>query len=588
MAQLFIFLAGVWDGKKTGALVRAEDHVFVGDNVIVPNEFSIIHREKTLCAAHCAQVSEQLLKALYREHKRQENLVVESFLNDYYSYSLRKMYSIAISIKECISKNKYSKIFLIAPRTSCDSLPMIGFQTTESKRGSPYLLGAYIAKTLPVMLPGTKFSSIKVKGDIFCNNFIRKLTIKAANAAFTVLLACRIVSLHKPFLITQVKKNIASVVIIRNVHQARSAERLLSKSCNSIAVVFPQATQGNIIGLQECIRKIPSHVPIVGLSMADVFLSYLDSKKDLKKLQSNTIKYSDCSISIDGISIDFNVSWLVKEIMLVGIAVFYKRLLTRLIAKFLPMKLVNFELVGRFAGLEAAAAKELKVEVHSIQTALISSVVHPIFPFSEYFYADGIITKTLIENIGTISNGKVVYEGPAINVLPMRSPKTFSKIAYFTQPYEFEISIDIMSALGVWARSRGASIKLKLHPRDEVSDYTQFLEENADVYYLHDSAEIEFLIRDVDVTITRTSSVAKEALALGCPIVLCQWSLFDRSIVADYIVENISHAYCSKTRDELFQMLDLASDTAEYSRVISSLLFGEKTISDLVAASTGP
>lgn len=239
------------------------------------------------------------------------------------------------------------------------------------------------------------------------------------------------------------------------------------------------------------------------------------------------------------------------------------------------------------AGLEALAARENNSTSHCIQTALISSTPHPVFPCSDYFYSDGICTQKLIEKNGSHKEGIICYAGPPFPVKQMRSLEKIRNIAYFTQPHESNISNSIVTVLGKWANENETKISIKLHPRDKIKLYEKVLKKNNNILYLPQDSDIETIIERSDLVVTRTSSVAKEAIALGCPIVLCQWSDFDRSIIADYIVDDLKTQYRSTNESELLALLNEPNKISNCSSSISARLFAGKTVEDLRKAIEG-
>jgi len=95
---------------------------------------------------------------------------------------------------------------------------------------------------------------------------------------------------------------------------------------------------------------------------------------------------------------------------------------------------------------------------------------------------------------------------------------------------------------------------------------------------------VEELIETSDLTVTRTSSVAKEALALGVPILLCCWSDFDRSVKTDYIVDEPGWRYCATSEREVVALLNDPEPLNVEARALRDRMFGTKTMADLVSS----
>ena len=585
--RLFLYLSGSWPLGSQNSIVGKNDHIFVGAGVEAPSGFSVIHKEKEMAWSQRAELSQKLINVFEKLGDGASQVLLESFLNDYFSYSLRPVFTMLLSIRECLESFDYRCVYIVAPDTSCAELPLLGFQTSESKRGSKALIGAYVGKILQEIFPAIKFFRLKVKGDALCNDRFRRATLFAANKAFSLSLIWKTGLIHRPFSQEEKTVQIESLVLIRNLHQGRFAARLLGGGSRSAAVIFPQASQGALSSLRKCFELLPEGTSYVGLSWGEIASAYRASRQDIKTLRLLCDSSPSSSITIDGITLRFSLSWLIREIERAGVVILYHHLVRVLLEKVRPNRLVNFELVGRMAALESAAARKVGVQVHSVQTALISSTPHPVFPWCDFFYADGVVTQKLIGEIGTRRKGVVVYEGPALFVKPTRSVARFEKISFFTQPYEIGVTIRILISLLSWARNTKASVTLKLHPRDSVANYAAVLHDFKDVLLLDGGGQVESLIDSSDLVVTRTSSIAKEAVGLGCPIILCQWSLFDCSVRADYIVESLSQFYCSTDAQSLCNMLGDTERVVTCASEINNKLFGDKCLSTLAERTVG-
>src|SRR5690606_27417412 len=136
---------------------------------------------------------------------------------------------------------------------------------------------------------------------------------------------------------------------------------------------------------------------------------------------------------------------------------------------------------------------------------------------------------------------------------------SFKVVAFFTQPYEPDISLDIAKALLEWAEYSEAQVLIKPHPRDRL-DYYQELS-CPSLKFVHDSAEC--IIKKSDVVVTRTSSVAKESIAYGTPLILARWSSLDKSVRSDYIVDDLLPFYSSGTAKQLVDLLNNKDQVVE-------------------------
>jgi|GEM_PF-6392635 len=580
MTDLYIYLSGSWPKSIKADSVR--DHVLVGPGRNVPEGFKQEFAVKSLSVKQCNELAKQLIFEFNLTGENAGRSILECFLNDYYSYTLKSVFSILSSIEDCLRSSAYSNIYIVSAATNIKYPPMVGFKTTESNRGSANLLGAYTASIVPLVFKTYSFKKISTKGDILCNNYFRSILVIMANKLFGMLLLLKVAIIN--ISVGENKKSgVRSFVLIRNEHQARFAAIVLARSGGRLgAVVFPQASQGSFGDLRKCLSLIPEGVKTFNLSLKGVFVAYKLHLKDLNSLSD--YKHSIAThrfLTLNGISLPFDFRGLCNEINMVSVVVLYKNILRRLLLERSPANLINFELVGRMAGLEALAAREVGVQSHSIQTALVSAIAQPVFPFSDKFYADGAIGKGVIEDIGFVKKGKVVFDGSILEMKKQKNPAKFKSIGYFTQPYESFETIDILNILASWAKSQKSNLIIKLHPRDSLERYKDFLLRN-DFITVFRGSDVQELIDTSDLVVTRTSSVAKEALAAGCPLILTLWSSLDRNVRADYLVKKLQPSYCAENKEEIVALLDKPSIVIDASKELRKCLFSDGAVDGLV------
>lgn len=471
------------------------------------------------------------------------------FLNDYYSYSIRPVFSQMLAVKELCEKFPERDVVIFSAKTSCSLVPMLGFKTTESKIGSQDLLGSV---TVEQIKKNKKFQSaqfISLRGDFFCNEFLRKNILRLANLVFSLLFIIKssITKSHRGN-----KVDGAPVVIYRNAHQERFAMKLALSGRRLSLLYIPQLTQGKIRSLKKN-NVVRGGVEKIGFNLMDILISLRKAFDLARDFRKNTKAESSFSIlTVQGISIRLNKNWIKSEVSLVNIVFLYSALITHILKKNKVKKLVNFELVGRMAGIEAMCSSNLGIKVVSIQTALVASRPHPVFPYSTKFFADSEETARMIRGNGVIVRGTVEFAGSLERSKPLKIPKNFKRIVFYTQPYEPEATRRLISVLREWADSNNAELKIKIHPRDHTSAYTGLGLEDC---YIDQNVNITELYDWADLTITRTSSVAKESLSLGCPVLLALWSKFDKKIKADYIDSRFSSGYISEDSESLNALL---------------------------------
>lgn len=467
-----------------------------------------------------------------------------AFANDLHAYFVRPAIAVSEALLVLMDARPSAPVFVVHARRRSHDVPLVGFATIESPRGSRALLGACIARQLsqqPSIAGRAEF--LPVRGDVLCNEGLRALLVRSMDAAMRAKFVCSL-------LLPRWRGRRGSgrdaadgdgpVFIVRAVHQARFArgigdalDRIGAKGRR--AVVLPQFSQGGSAGPVDELRSGGGSFEIVAPGPARIRAAAAAARRDAKALRAARRTSIELPLSVEGKALRFRFEGLCTELSRLRVFLLYRNLLVAVLRGMKATRLVNFELVGRMAGLDRFAAEEAGCELRTVQTAVVSEVPHPVFPFSNVFYADGPDTAARLARIGGTAMGKVRYAGSTLPLLPLRESVAITDIAFFTQPYEPEITSAIIAALGLHCRAGGGALRVKLHPRDNAARYRAVIAEYEDVLeILGPGSNPADAILQSDLCVTRTSSVAKEALACGRPIVLCLWSELDRSIRADY------------------------------------------------------
>lgn len=583
MTKIVLLLSREWDATLT-SMIGPDDVV-----LCAPGNRPKVAGLKILELPKVSVEHEQFVSDwLARTHSSNANSpaaeLVTCFLNDFYSYSLRPMVALFLGLKVQIELTGFSEVVVIMAKSDSAHIPMVGFQTTESLRGSPDLLASRFGNMLPSVFPNINFRYRFVAGDYLCSEVVRRMVVSTANSLFFVLFGLKTICLNwgrksnRPGNGAQ-----ESLVLVRTEHQVRFAQRLMAGNPAVGVAVFPQVSQGSMRSLFKLREGVELGRLAEKISLGMIGKAALRTFSNVRQLKRYASTLDESTLAVAGLNIPVRLADIANEISLVSVAIFYKNILSEFLAQTAPKRCINFELVGRMAGLEALAARENQVVIYSVQTALISSVPHPIFPYSDCFYTDSATTRTMIAEIGSIRKGEVEYSGPPYPLRPLSPVRAVRTIAFFSQPYEHEITIDIVAALCRWARLHAARISMRLHPRDRCDRYDALLSEYPGLLHHEDSMGIIEMIEAHDVCVTRTSSIAKEAVALGSAILLCRWSAFDRSVKADYIVSEPGFEYCAGSEAEMVAMLDNPTKLGTCAAQLGKRMFGGKSSVDLAA-----
>lgn len=578
--RLVLFLSGRWN-QRIERRLRQDDLCYYAPGVRPPNtnhEWTELSRS---LAGHEKALADALAGSIECDYGMPTS-IVRAFLNDYYTYTLCPVFALLLGIRELCMSKAIQEVLVVTARGRSQRLPLVGFQTTESLRGSRDLLYTRAGNMLRAVLPGWRIEYVRVRGDILCAEPVRGIVVSLANVAVSIGFIVRVFVgslLHRSEKASQ-RPN--GIILARAPHQRRFLRNLMGEGLDGvIAVVLPQITQGWCRSSGQIGRRT-HEVPQVTLKM--IARATVRTVRTCAALRRLGRALSEQAVQIGGVTLSLPLRDLVNEIRRVSVTVLYGHLLSEVLRSYRPDYLVNFELVGRMAGLEAIAARENGVRVRTVQTALVSSVPHPVFPCADVFFADSAPSVHALSTIGSRRHGQVVYGGPPFRVMAVRDLERFERIAYFTQPYEPAVTTLILEVLCDWARRHSAAVSLKIHPRDLASRYSDVKGRYSDV--IRDDTVVtpsEILARS-DLCVTRTSSVAKEALAYGTAVMLCLFTDLDRSARADYIATGGELCYCAYSLDEVGVLLDAPAKLCESARRLQASLFGGKTIESLVAS----
>ncbi|WP_305966778.1 hypothetical protein [Marinobacter salsuginis] len=575
MPRLLIHLSGK---IPSGFPIKPDDYIFHANGL---DESRILNGSKPISSVANSierDLCEQYTHVMCSKMGVGVSDIEFSFLNDYYSYSIRPIFLQMLAVKELSEKYPKRKILILSAKTDCKIIPLFGYRTSESKRGSQDLLGSITAKQMKNNKAFRSAEFISVDGDLLCRDLLRRSVLRLANLIFSTFFLLRLF-FGKPD--SGLEPSGRTVVLYRTKHQARFASKLLEAGGRLSLLYIPQLTQGGL-SLRKRLSRNFGSATFLPFTFSDIWRAAKNAKSLKRKFKGKKNNQGRIvELHAQGLSIELSSAWITSELKLMSIILLYSSFLTLVLKKNRVKKIVNFELVGRMAGIEAACAKDAGAKILTIQTALVSSRPHPVFPYSHKFFADSNETAKLIDANGCRALGSVVFSGTLDSIVPLKAINGFKRIVFYTQPYEPETTKAILLTLCRWASDNNAALRIKLHPRDSISEYADLgLRE----LFSEQGVDIETLYEWADVTVTRTSSVARESLSHGCPIILTMWSQFDRQIRSDFISRNAGPGYISHSSDELLKLLSDPVKVIRSNVEVCNLIFGESRPADLIKA----
>lgn len=596
MTEIVLYLSGRPDPRLRALL--AGKPLYKAPGVALPPSLSedlhwetLPERSKTDEAELCAH----LVEALSRVGDSETRALLSAYANDFFTYGYRPLAGMLLGIAQAVAAHGATKLRVLTAKVAGRGIPMIGFQTLESLRGSNDLLYGRFAALLPEAFPDLAVHFEPLRGDLWSRKGLRSPLLAMANGVLSlrlVTLAWRL-STKRPAPTESMSKGITQLYVARSVHQACFAQRLAAGEDATAVAILPRALRGSLSELRTLQRLVAGESTNAGLTLSDVFRAFAATRLDMARLAVFARHGLKAPQRCVGYIIPLDLADIASDARLSSISILYKNLLGSLLDRLRPARLVSFELTGRLAGLEAQAARARGIETNTVQTALIAGVPHPIFPHTDRFYADTAIAQRMIAKIGAVRAGEVVYVGPPYPLPSLISsrPNRPRKLTFFSQPYEFDSSRQLLKALCIWARaqpSKETRVSVRLHPSDRVENYAHEAARYKDVLDFEAKGDLSALLLASDLAITRTSSVAKAAIGAGCPLLICQLTPLDLYGERDFILTDPDLRYIARSVSEIGERLDDFEAIKASTRRLRERLYGEARLSDLKAALRPP
>jgi len=155
--------------------LSSKDVILVPEWLTIEHPRAKIERIETLQPELQRTLSDMVESALSQADWHGADSIVDAFANDLYAYLFRPLFTVVEALKFVIHGNIAKEVLVVHANRKSGSLPITGFATQESPRGSKSLLGAFIAHQLKLISPlAGRVRFIEVKGDIWCNERFRK------------------------------------------------------------------------------------------------------------------------------------------------------------------------------------------------------------------------------------------------------------------------------------------------------------------------------------------------------------------------------------------------------------------------------
>ncbi|WP_422357915.1 hypothetical protein [Qipengyuania flava] len=530
-ARLVLHLSGAWTEGLDGLL---ED----GDILYrMPRLLAVSQRDGWQDLPQSLQgdmgtLRDQYLGLFAGLEDRLASLPFASLVNDQFIYGVLPVASALTEIAGIIESRRPSQILLFHAPERATHIPATGIVTLESRRGSRDVLGSLIASSVKAGVSNLPVVSHKLRGDALSRGWTRRAALRVASLIILLRFVFTMLRSDLGRKMAKDRDGIRGLALVRSVEQARHAARVFSNSEDVGALITPQFTQDSSAEIRTRLEgHLPLFVPKASSLLRSLFRALAPTPRTgLNKTQQITCGPFVFTASLTELERDFNA---------VRFYAFQNSLLRDTLRIFPSARFTaGFEVQGPFAWTEGCIPRGAGLTTRTIQPVLVQDRPLPVFPFSDYFLADSAPNRAALAHIGGVRLGAIAFKGPPFEVLEVRTPRPSMALGYFTQPYETQNNVAIAETLCRVAESHGWTVILRLHPREDGVQFEPVLERYSGICTIGEAEPLEQFLDTVDVSITRTSSVTKEAIARGCPCVTILLSDLDRLVQADYIREN--------------------------------------------------
>ncbi|UPR33121.1 hypothetical protein ISX50_08150 [Vibrio cyclitrophicus] len=478
-----------------------------------------------------------------------------------------------------------SSFYIYGAKISGKGLPVAGYKNKELNVGSKYLLGGFLFNVLYQSYRGDcSVIFYGRSGDLLCSYLFRRAALTFVDILSGLLLLTKISVLKFFFRNFRENDNKASLLyILRTPHQIRYAiefSEIANEKFNkdSKFLLLPQARQGGIKAIVEQFSQSNSTPYLPRLNtLFNCFFKF--ATRNLINKRTSELK-GDLIIQTGKKNFSISLNETIRELNCLFCDDIYSTVLNDVLEKRSDLieKVVSFSMKGRYTTYEYYSCKKSNLHYDIVQTASLSNTTSAVFPLSNRFFVDSLSTFNSLK-MGLKRNGGVVYSGCPYPIEKSRKLLESRDITFFTQPYDLLSTKLFLDKFSIWCSDNNFNLFVKLHPRDDKKNYFDL----EGITIFSDDIPLKNVIERSMVSITRTSSVIIESLALGKPVIPLMLSNYDMAVDVGYLnLIRSAKLYC---RDEK-EVGNLISDNSNLLDMMTNLqlkLFDSKDIHSLVS-----
>jgi hypothetical protein len=442
---------------------------------------------------------------------------------------------------ECVLRELPGRLAFHLPAGFEDAeVPVHLVHSLEQPRGSVAVLGAFIGRHVVTRFGGTPNTVYQYRHlgwrDLAATRglFLRAALpfIAGSGACLDNIFVSAIGRSLRP--VTATSTRVDSVAICRSSHQVRALQEHLvaTQSCSSrvALLALPQLQAG--INARVAVSRLYRGYLRLGVPLSDRLLSFASSVYRGRRAVTETA-CMDGSLVVqygrEAAPLMFRTADLVRGAAQCPQFSGLDLLLHRLARHWGEgQRILHFEVAGTRSLQIYLAAHQLGHTSEALQTVAVSKGPYVFFPTCHRFVCNtGSSYRSLLQASGEALGS---IEKPIVtpDAIERRYPSSPTTITLFTQPYDFVGTALIAEALSDVASKLSATLLVRLHPRDRVTNYPQRARGLIQRHLAKAGVDLASLLSISDLAVVRTSSVAVDALRAGVPLVAVTLDDFER------------------------------------------------------------
>jgi hypothetical protein len=242
----------------------------------------------------------------------------------------------------------------------------------------------------------------------------------------------------------------------------------------------------------------------------------------------------------DGVnSINFNFSAIIAEFECAYPDTYIHRILIkRLLVNSPEAVVLSTELVSEYVHFESTAAKYSGHPYLTFQAFAVEASDAVNLALGDGMIVQSESLRQEISELFPSISKKVWYFGDLDYREEVLNFEHLRRVVFFSQPYDLDSQQKIVSYLcdSVFKLHSDTEIIIKLHPRDNIENYSKFRQVK---FVRNGEVSNDELISECDLVVSRCSSILHVALMLGVPYLACTFTSYERNFSPPYLSDEL-------------------------------------------------